>query len=123
NAEQYKSTPVNACYKFQDTVTPGCGLLKQSHIETIKELQSNHSIILTKPDKEAGVILLDKADYVEKMHHILFDQSKFRKMKPERDKTTSIENSLSKQLCQMKQTDLIDGIIFKTLSSLDPVHQ
>ena len=62
---------------------PSLHLLRQSHqhwalpydkkyFQAIRSLQSNNDILITKPDKDAGVIILNKHDYVLKidtLHH------------------------------------------------------
>ena len=40
----------------------------------INRLRKNDDIIITKPDKGSGVVLLNKSDYVDKMNEILDDQ-------------------------------------------------
>ena len=59
----------------------------------INRLRKNDDIIVTKPDKGSGVVLLNKSDYVEEMNKILDDQSKFRRLGPvsSNDNTAIIE--------------------------------
>ena len=40
-------------------------------------LHSNKNIIFTKPNKGSGVVIFNKNDYIDKMHLILDDSSKF----------------------------------------------
>ena len=62
----------------------------------INRLRKNDDIIITKPDKSSGVVLLNKSDYVDKMNEILDDQSKFKRLGPDssNDSTASIESCL-----------------------------
>ena len=46
-------------------------------MEAIKNLKNNKKIVITRPDKGSGVVLLNKEDYVDKMKSILKDSSKF----------------------------------------------
>ena len=46
----------------------------------INSLRKHDDIIITKPDKDFGVVLLNKNDYVAKMNKILDDQSKFKRL-------------------------------------------
>ena len=48
----------------------------------INRLQKNDDIIITKPHKGSGVVLLNKSDYVDKINEILDDQSKFKTLGP-----------------------------------------
>ena len=62
----------------------------------INRLRKNDDIIITKPDKGSGVVLLNKSDYVDKMNEILDDQSKFKRLVPvsNNENTASIESHL-----------------------------
>src|SRR5215469_2494160 len=46
--------------------------------QTLKSLKSDPSIIISKPDKGRGVVILDKIDYTNKMLHLLSDPSKYK---------------------------------------------
>jgi len=50
---------------------------EKSLIRILKDLSSNPNLVITKPDKGNGVVLLDKQSYIDKMHTILNDRSKF----------------------------------------------
>jgi len=50
----------------------------KSMIETLKNLSSNPNLVVTKPDKGNGVVLQDRQSYLDKMHTILDDRSKFQ---------------------------------------------
>ena len=66
----------------------------------IKSLWNNNNLVISKPDKGAGVVLLDHDDYVSKMLLILNDNTKSIKLGPVEtcDHTTSIEVKFQKQL-------------------------
>jgi hypothetical protein len=55
-------------------------IFKQSDINILKDLKSKSDIIICRPDKGRGVVLLNKVDYINKMNNILLDTSKFRKL-------------------------------------------
>ena len=46
-------------------------------MDAIRELTTNSDLVITKPDKGAGTVLLNKSDYVAKMMDILDDRTKF----------------------------------------------
>ena len=50
--------------------------------QAIKSLRSNNKILITIPDKGAGVVILNKHDYVLKMDMVLHDVSKFENLGP-----------------------------------------
>ena len=55
-------------------------LWQKMHFELAKQLKMNTDIVLMRPDKTAGVVILNKADYVSKMDAILEDTNKFLKL-------------------------------------------
>ncbi|CAF1274644.1 unnamed protein product [Didymodactylos carnosus] len=46
----------------------------------LKALASDKSIIIYKPDKGRGIVILDRAEYIEKMNDIVSDTKTFRKI-------------------------------------------
>lgn len=46
----------------------------------LKKLSEDKTIIITKPDKGNGIVILDKNDYLIKMKNIINDGSKFRRI-------------------------------------------
>ena len=54
--------------------------LPDGEIEALKSLLADESIIIQKSDKGNSVVILNKADYVERMRELLADTSKFRKL-------------------------------------------
>ena len=52
--------------------------LGKEHMQAIRELRSNKEIVITRPDKGSGTVLMDKEDYICKMMKILDDTSKFK---------------------------------------------
>ena len=85
----------------------------------INQLQKNDDIIVTKPDKGSGIVLLNKSNYVDKMNKILNDQSKFRRLGPvsSNDNTASIESCLQKQLLDLVKADLMPKWIYDAIRS------
>ncbi|CAH8435813.1 unnamed protein product [Dicrocoelium dendriticum] len=112
-AEQYKSTLVNACYEYLTYKPCTKHLLKQEHLDALKELKRNDKILLSRPDKGAGIVLMDRSDYISKMYAILSDGTKFRRVDNENDKTQAIERSITKLLRCLKQENVIDSDIFE----------
>ena len=68
--------------------------------------RKNDDIIITKPDKGSGVVLLNKNDYVDKTNEILDNQSKFKRLGAvsSNDNTASIESHLQKRLLDLSQS-------------------
>ena len=49
-------------------------------IAAIKELKRNKEVIISRPDKGNGVVIMNRAEYVDKMNVILADDSKFERI-------------------------------------------
>ena len=83
----------------------------------INRLRKNDDIIVTKPDKGSGVVLLNKSDYVDKMNKILDDQSKFRRLGPvsSNDNTAIVESRLQKRLLDLVKADHMPKWIYDAI--------
>ena len=82
-------------------------LFKKRDYALLKELKSDPTIIITRPDKGRGVVLLDKASYITKMNTILSDTSKFKSLPQHTDKHKLI----------LQQEDSINRFLRKLLDS------
>ncbi|VDP89374.1 unnamed protein product [Echinostoma caproni] len=60
-------------------------ILTEAHLMALKELKSNEKVVVLRPDKGFGVVVMDKVCYKEKMVSILNDERKFRVDKTEDD--------------------------------------
>ncbi|MEC8569013.1 MAG: reverse transcriptase domain-containing protein, partial [Pseudomonadota bacterium] len=68
-----------------------------------KTLRNNKSIVITKPDKGSGVVVLDRNDYTSKMNDILCDGSKFKSLGPvnEFDFTAKVEKAFQRRMLRL----------------------
>ena len=53
----------------------------------MNDLRKDDSIIITRPDKGNGVVIINKLDYLNKMKQLISDETKFKKLA--RNPTTS----------------------------------
>ena len=67
-----------------------------------KSFLKDDSIIITKPDKGNGVVIVNKHDYLTKMKQLISDETKFKKL------TKSREQSFIWYLRQLKRDHMID---------------
>ena len=76
---------------------------------TIKSLRSNNNIVITKPDKGSGVVVLNRTDYISKMQSILQDQTKFKMLGPatNTDNTSKIDSRIQRRLLQLHKDNLL----------------
>ena len=61
-------------------LTQGDFTWQRNHFEVANGLNRNSDILLTRPDKGAGVVILNRTDYITKLATILDDTIKFLKL-------------------------------------------
>ena len=89
---------------------PSYANLPPKHLNALHLLKQDSSIVICRPDKGSGVIVLDKNDYVEKMSVILNDSTKFSKS----DKINAdLKSEVAKCVSLLKAL----GIITKTVAA------
>ena len=78
-------------------------LMHRKCFKAIKSLRLNNDFIIIKPDKESGVVILNKTDYLTKMNFILNDFSKFQNIGPvnDNDNIGKMEGKLRKWLLKL----------------------
>ena len=82
--------------------------------QAIKSLRSNEQILITKPDKGSGVVILNKSDYIQKMGYILDDKTKFFNMGSvdQHDNTAKTEQKLQKRLLDLVNQKILTRDIY-----------
>ena len=88
-------------------------LMSKECFQAIKSVRSNNDILITKPDKGAGFVILNKHDYVSKMDTLLYDASKFENLglASQNDNTTKIES----QILELKKKNLIPVRVYEAI--------
>ena len=129
-----KQEPVNVCSGFfpdsikarlKDVAYSGyrsysrpCFLYSQEELNTLKDLRNDNSIVIMKPDKGNGVVIVNKDDYHKKMDEILADTSKFELLDDDAVKLTiKRENQVKALLKKLKSDNCINS---KTYNELYP---
>ena len=71
-------------------------IFKKDDFKLLKDLGKKTDLVICKPDKGNGVVLLNKSDYVSKMQNIISDGNKFVKLKYEEISTvtTKLEDKI-----------------------------
>ena len=69
--EYFKSCLVNGCLQYVNSRCNSKPSLTKIHRDALKELYSNKDLLISRPDKGAGVVLLDRSDYLHKMKHYI----------------------------------------------------
>ena len=77
-------------------------------MKALHSLSRDKSLVITRPDKGNGVVLLDKSDYISKVNTVLEDSTKFQK----------VEGEIPLKLV-FRQEDKINRILQKHISGVD----
>ena len=75
-----KARFVGLCNEMSKYIPSRCATpLTIAHINALRSLSRNKDIVITRPDKGGGgIVILDRSTYLEKMQVILSDNTKFR---------------------------------------------
>ena len=76
----------------------------------LKKLRNNNNILITKPDKGDGVIIVDRVYYMSSMYEIVNDMSKFLKLRS--GPTICRENKLQRFWRSLKDKDFFTKDIY-----------
>ena len=80
-------------------------ILSKDEWAALSDLRSDDSIIITRPDKGNGVVIVSRLDYRNKMKKLISDGTKFKQLK--QHSTKSREESLSGYLCKIKKDGMM----------------
>ena len=89
-------------------------MMQSECYQAIKSLRRNEKILITRPDKGSGVVILNKNDYVTKMGNILNDASKFECLGPAAtaDRTSTIETKLQNRLRELLNSEQLPKQVY-----------
>ena len=92
-------------------------LMTKECFQAIRSLQTYEEILITKPDKATGVVILNKNDYNNKMKTILNDTTKFLDLGPvtNKDNTAKIESGTQRRLLQLRKECLISKQVYEAI--------
>ena len=126
NFQDVKTKLRNICHKYYQGFKPSkifSSVFSKKDVELLKNWAADKTIVVSKPDKGRGVVILDRCKYVEKMS-VLSDATKFRLVSGSLDKPALQSGSIHKIMLQVedKVNRLLDkmkklGMISKELYS------
>ena len=93
-------------------------LSKKDDLSLLKKLKENANIIISKPDKGNGTVLMNRSNYIEKIDAILSDRTKFRKCGKNDDiykNNLKVEDQVNHQLRRLKDNGSITEEEYKSL--------
>ncbi|CAF1552488.1 unnamed protein product, partial [Rotaria sordida] len=79
--------------------------------QTLRSLANDTNIIITRPDKGRGVVIMDKGEYISKMETLLEDQTKFKRIYD--DPTIPNEDRLIRLLLRLQKEGFITNEEFR----------
>ena len=105
----------NALYSYNSNkVSSNLGTLEK---KALKSLASDKSIVILKPDKGNGVVLMNREDYNRKVFDVLLDDSKFTLLSNQDtyQVVTRLEEKLVRTLKKLKANNSISDETYKSL--------
>ena len=83
-------------------------LFSKEDIKLLDNLKNDNNIVIVKPDKGNGIVILDRNDYNKKMNDILQDNTKLQRLNDDPVKLMlQRENQLKKLLATLKKSESI----------------
>ena len=79
-------------------------------ITILNKLKNNNTILITKPDKGDGVVIVDRIYYMLSMYEIVIDKSKILKLRS--DPTICREDKLQGFLQSLKNKDFFNKDVY-----------
>ena len=115
NIAYFKARLADLAQTFANTTVDSQSFQWQRmHFELAKQLKMNNDVVLTRPDKGASLVILNKADYLSKMDAILGDTDKLLKLGDlSFDDTQRTENKLRKRFLEFYKSKLISKEIYE----------
>ena len=91
-------------------------VFSKGDLAILKEFAADSSIVVTRPDKGRGVVILDKDDYMKKVKDILSDCSKFSLIKePIHKVLLQVEDKVNRLLVKLKKSAAITAEVYNEL--------
>ncbi|CAH8820668.1 unnamed protein product, partial [Trichobilharzia szidati] len=108
---------VDVAHQFRNSSRKQRSILISTHFKALKELRNRTDLVILKPDKGSGVVVMDRCDYKTKMLSILSDKSKFIADVPS-DDIRKLEGKVNSHLVKLRGLDVIDKQEFNSLKPM-----
>ena len=116
--EECRSTLSSLAHRYANSKVDTSGFpLGKDHLAALRELRANQDIVISKPDKGNGVVILDKEDYVAKMTEILSQEDKFKCIGEVEDHDNTIlrERALQAFLLNKRKAGFISQEVYERI--------
>ena len=112
----FKHLALSYFYSFDYFKCTDTGLSK--HIRVLKNLSKNKELLVLRPDKGNGIVLLDRNQYINKMNEIISDTNKFKPVRGDCLKAVfKLEDKLNRFLKTLSEKSLISNTQLKDLDA------
>jgi len=88
-------------------------ILNKDEWRALNDLLTDDSIIITKPDKGNGIIIVSRLDYLNKIKQLLSDNTRLKPLTY--NPTKAGEESLSSYLRKLGKDEIIDDTVFRKI--------
>ena len=78
-------------------------MLSEGELNAIKSLQNTSTIVIQRPDKGGGVVVLNKTDYINKLNDLIGDIRKFKECA--KDQSQIVKGKINEIIKEYKSTD------------------
>ena len=115
---EVKTKISNLAHSYANSYKPTLHALKKHRI--FKRLANNRDIVILRPDKVSGTVILNRDDYIKKLSDIISDTSKFKKLSA--DPTLLREGQLQRFLGKLKNKQFFTKEVYDKIypSGLKP---
>ena len=117
--DDVKRSVASICQRYFQSFDPSkifSPIFTRSDLSLLRNFSSDSSIVITRPDKGRGVVILDRSSYVEKMEVIIADKSKFSIISDPILKTIrQAEDRINRLLAKLKSLRMISDELYKHL--------
>ena len=111
---RFKQKLKNMCYSYIYSFdAKEQSNLSNDELDAFHTLLQQRNLIISKPDKGNGVVVLDKTEYIHKMNNILNDQTKLKCLSS--NPTESREKKLQRYLYGLSDKGLLDDATYKRI--------
>ena len=119
NPSEFQSNLRTLAYKYFYNFKPfkvWSDIFKSSDIKLLRKLAANKDVVVCKPDKGRGVVIVDRSDYIHSLENIISDESKFKQIdEPIQSYCDRVEGSINNFLRSLKSKSIIDDATYKQL--------
>ena len=118
----FSQSQSNYSYLFLHQKSDRTGLLstlfRKDDLELLKQLSLNDGLVITRPDKGKGTVILKKEDYIDKMNAILTDHSKFEYIgSPSFQSIFKVKDRINRFLKSLKDRGVINEHTYSDIYS------